>query len=343
MKKFLLFFILLFCYANSEAQSIPPPLDLNEPVMTFDSLTQNFCDVKPGTQVLENFYFKNTGKSPLIITGARGSGGTVADYPKEPIAPGNKGVIVIRFCTDGKMGLQDKTTTIESNNRDGNIVLHIKGNITTGPFALIRFDSTSISFGKVEQGTLIVKEFHFTNAGKANLIIRNVVFGHGANYAEWPKNEIPPGESGVIKITQTTSDRTGPLSKSIDIQSNSENGSVQLQLTGWVYAVQYMKFDSTTYHFEKVKQGEYVRLEIPFTNTGTTPIQITDCVTACGCDVAEAPREPIPPGGKGVIKYLLNTDARRGVQHKQIIIRYNNDQVVVLNIIGEVTPPYKPD
>lgn len=97
-----------------------------------------------------------------------------------------------------------------------------------------------------------------------------------------------------------------------------------------------MIFDSSSYHFGKVKQGERVNLELHFTNTGKTPLIISNCVTACGCDVATAPREPIPPGGSGIVKYTLDTTSRMGMQQKTITITYNVDQVLVINIYGEI-------
>lgn len=97
-----------------------------------------------------------------------------------------------------------------------------------------------------------------------------------------------------------------------------------------------MAFDSTSYTFGKVKQGERVNLELHFTNTGKEYLIIHTANTACGCDVAEAPREPIPPGGSGIVKYTLDTTSRMGMQSKSITITYNTDQVLVIRIRGEV-------
>lgn len=107
-----------------------PGLDPSAPVMKFETDTMNFGTVKEGTTVEKDFVFTNTGKSPLIITGAVGSCNcTIPKYPQEPIAPGKTGVIHVTFNSNGKMGVQDKIATISSNNRDGNIVLHLKGTV----------------------------------------------------------------------------------------------------------------------------------------------------------------------------------------------------------------------
>lgn len=62
-----------------------------------DSL-KNIGLVSAGTKQTISFKFKNTGKKPLFIIAARpGCGCTVADYPKEAIAPGADGAITAEY------------------------------------------------------------------------------------------------------------------------------------------------------------------------------------------------------------------------------------------------------
>ncbi len=137
MKRSILLFL---CAAGfTVALNAQPPAttvinDPTAPVMTFKSDTVNFGSVTQGTIVERDFTFTNTGKTPLIITSASGSCHcTVPEFPKEPIAPGKSATIHVRFDSNGKMGYQDKTATIVSNNRDGAIVLHLKGTVVPKP------------------------------------------------------------------------------------------------------------------------------------------------------------------------------------------------------------------
>lgn len=68
-------------------------------------------------QVLKISYrFKNTGEKPLIIQRVQpGCGCTVADYPKEPIAPGKEGLIQAEFDSKGKEGVQHKNIMVYAN------------------------------------------------------------------------------------------------------------------------------------------------------------------------------------------------------------------------------------
>lgn len=104
----------------------------NAPDIKFDIETYDFGTIKQGDKVTHDFEFSNTGKEPLIITGANGSCGcTVPQWPKEPISKGSKGSIHVEFNSTGKMGMQDKTVTIVSNAKSGQRILHLKGNVET--------------------------------------------------------------------------------------------------------------------------------------------------------------------------------------------------------------------
>jgi hypothetical protein len=133
MKKLFLLTVLAAGFAtmmHAQPQTTPN-IDPSAPVMTFKVDTMNFGSVTQGTVVEREYTFKNTGKTPLLITDAIVTCGcTVPDYPKEPIAPGKTGVIHVKFNSAGKMGVQDKTIRMISNNASGEVVLHLKGTIT---------------------------------------------------------------------------------------------------------------------------------------------------------------------------------------------------------------------
>ena len=76
-----------------------------------------------------------------------------------------------------------------------------------------------------------------------------------------------------------------------------------------------------------------------FTNPGNTPLIINDVKTSCGCTVPEWPKEPISPGGKGIIKIKYDA-AFPGVFHKTVEVFYNGaGSPDSLEIRGEVEYP----
>ena len=102
----------------------------NSPVMTFDEIKYDFGDIVEGDVVNTVFKFKNTGKTPLIITNARASCGcTIPDYSREPIAVGEEGEIKVEFNSRGKVGKNNKRITLTTNTEKGREFLNILANV----------------------------------------------------------------------------------------------------------------------------------------------------------------------------------------------------------------------
>jgi hypothetical protein len=111
-------------YVTGDAQSN----DL--PKMQFDAETFDFGMLTEGERVSHAFYFKNTGKRPLIISAAEGSCGcTVPEYPKDPIPPGESGIIKVTFNSEQKQGKQEKTITVVTNCEPSTRLLRIYADI----------------------------------------------------------------------------------------------------------------------------------------------------------------------------------------------------------------------
>ena len=82
--------------------------------------TKDYGKITEGQKLEVSFRFKNTGDKPLIIESVHPSCGcTVADPPKEPIAPGAEGEIKGSFDSNGKQGEQHKTLVVTANTKGG--------------------------------------------------------------------------------------------------------------------------------------------------------------------------------------------------------------------------------
>lgn len=102
--------------------------------ITFSNDVHDYGDVSYGGNATTTFEFVNTGNAPLIISEAKRSCGcTVPDYPHEPILPGAKGVITVKYDSK-RPGAINKTITIVSNAvNEPNKILRIKGNVLPQP------------------------------------------------------------------------------------------------------------------------------------------------------------------------------------------------------------------
>lgn len=99
--------------------------------MVFASETIDYGTVAANSDGKREFVLTNNGNKPLIITNAVGSCGcTVPTFPKEPIAPGAKAVIGVKYDTSRAGQPFNKTVTITSNAAGTpSKVLTIKGNV----------------------------------------------------------------------------------------------------------------------------------------------------------------------------------------------------------------------
>lgn len=100
------------------------------PTMDFTDTVHNFGNITEGEIAVYGFEFKNNGKTPLIISTAKGSCGcTVADFPKDPIPPGGTGIINAQFNSGNREGHQEKSVSVTTNTKQSVHMLHIKADV----------------------------------------------------------------------------------------------------------------------------------------------------------------------------------------------------------------------
>lgn len=99
--------------------------------MLFESDVIDYGTIPHNADGKREFVFVNNGNKPLIITSANGSCGcTVPTYPKDPIAPGEKAVIGVKYDTNRAGQPFEKTITLKSNAVQGETkLLTIKGTV----------------------------------------------------------------------------------------------------------------------------------------------------------------------------------------------------------------------
>lgn len=104
------------------------------PKISFTKQIHDYGTLRYGANGQCTFEFTNTGNAPLVITDAKGSCNcTVPEWPAEPIPPGGKGKIIVKYDTK-KSGPINKSVTITSNAVNQPVVmLRIKGLVANAP------------------------------------------------------------------------------------------------------------------------------------------------------------------------------------------------------------------
>ena len=119
--------------SSSFAQDKPANTKPNKkaPEITFQKTEYDFGTIAYGSDATCEFIYKNTGKTPLILTNVRSSCGcTIPSWPKTPVGKKKTGKITVKYNTH-KMGKFHKTVTVTSNAKNSPIVLTITGKVVS--------------------------------------------------------------------------------------------------------------------------------------------------------------------------------------------------------------------
>lgn len=134
MRKLTLVITLVIAAVCAQAQitpsgSSPDAMYSNAPAFKWDKTSHEFGKIAKDKPVTAVFKFTNSGTAPLIITKAEASCGcTVPEYPKEPIAPGQTGIIKATYNA-ANPGAFTKDVTLVSNVEGVPVRLQIKGEV----------------------------------------------------------------------------------------------------------------------------------------------------------------------------------------------------------------------
>ncbi len=133
MKNVFLFAIMLFATTLLTAQnasSQTQETDEQKAHIDFESTLHDFGQIVVNSNASCEFKFTNTGKEPLILSNVKASCGcTVPEWTKEPVLPGEEGVIKVRYTTVTRPNVINKAVIVYSNADNKQVILRIKGEV----------------------------------------------------------------------------------------------------------------------------------------------------------------------------------------------------------------------
>lgn len=86
-----------------------------------------------------------------------------------------------------------------------------------------------------------------------------------------------------------------------------------------------IEFKTEVIDYGEVKRGSDGIRVFEFTNTGQSPLVITEVNSTCGCTIPEKPEQPIAPGESGQIKVKYDTQIIGPI--RKTITVYSNAEV----------------
>jgi hypothetical protein len=84
-----------------------------------------------------------------------------------------------------------------------------------------------------------------------------------------------------------------------------------------------LTLEEKEFDFGTIHEGDIVKKDFKFKNTGTAPLLIINGTSTCGCTVPEWPKRPIPPDSTGIISVKFDSKNKEGHQTKEVTIFAN--------------------
>ena len=128
-----LFLGVQFAGAQNAATATAKPAPAKEKNFTWNEKVHNFGKIPQKTPAPVTFTVNNNGTEPIVMTAAKSSCGcTVAEYTKEPIKPGETGIVKATYNA-AHPGSFTKTVTVSFDGYSTPDVLTIKGTVEAPP------------------------------------------------------------------------------------------------------------------------------------------------------------------------------------------------------------------
>jgi hypothetical protein len=125
--------VCLLCFGSCNQDKESKKENSKAPEISFAETEFDFGELEYGSEATHEFEFTNTGSKPLILNNVKPACGcTVAKWTKDPINPGGKSSIEVRFATRS-VGRFVKSINVSSNAENAEIVLKIKGSVVKAP------------------------------------------------------------------------------------------------------------------------------------------------------------------------------------------------------------------
>ncbi|MEX2592977.1 MAG: DUF1573 domain-containing protein [Anditalea sp.] len=154
--------------------------------------------------------------------------------------------------------------------------------------------------------------------------------------------------TGVLLITGCDNNNKGEKDERIDALEQKISQLEQGQVTTPSNAqsvtpadpnsVGKLEFEEMEFDFGTINEGRVVEHQFNFTNTGQSPLVISNVQASCGCTSPDWTKVPVKPGDKGYVKVVFNSAGKSGVQSPTVSIQANTSPSVTrLRLKGNVS------
>ncbi|MGK7393975.1 MAG: DUF1573 domain-containing protein [Candidatus Cyclobacteriaceae bacterium M3_2C_046] len=328
-----------------------PLLSQTKPEISFEQKEHDFGLIKEENgSVTHQFYFTNTGKSPLVIQNVRASCGcTTPGWTREPVPPGEQGFVKALYNPRNRPGAFNKTLTVSSNGEPEVVVLHIKGIVKPKPttpedefptaMGALRVKYGAFHLGRITNNAIHTKTFEIYNQSDQPLSLSEVYQAPDFIKIAFEPQILKSNERGKVLVTYDTPKKNdlGYVSDNILIKTNELEDSIKnFRVIAMIEEyfppmtpeelerAPRIELEESSHDFGSIKQGEEVTTEFVLTNKGKEDLVIRKTKANCGCTVSNPAKHILKPGESTNLSVKFNSAGRLGNQQKSVTI-FSND------------------
>ncbi|RLD65703.1 MAG: hypothetical protein DRI84_06315 [Bacteroidetes bacterium] len=115
------------------------------------------------------------------------------------------------------------------------------------------------------------------------------------------------------------------------------NNPISADGSGDINSLPKFQFVTTDHDFGKLIDGVKVSFKFKFKNIGGSDLIISQIKTSCGCTATSFSKDPVAPGGSGIVELTFDSSHQPGMNFKNATIIANTQpNIVELKIRAEV-------
>jgi len=92
------------------------------------------------------------------------------------------------------------------------------------------FDKSLHDFGAIKAGEKVTYSFRFVNRGDKDLLVQNASGSCGCTVPDFPREPIPPGQEGYIRVQFNSEGKTGVQEKTVTVLANTLPNTNELKI-----------------------------------------------------------------------------------------------------------------
>jgi len=133
----------------------------------------------------------------------------------------NLGLVLWITCGFLGTACQHQSEPGKLNAEDVDLPVDPDGQTDQKSLPVMAFDKALHDFGDIKAGEKVSYSFRFVNRGRRDLIIQNASGSCGCTVPDFPKEPIPPGREGFIRVLFNSEGKNGIQEKQVTVLANT--------------------------------------------------------------------------------------------------------------------------